>query len=216
MDFSDARFTYAWLGTSLEKTPTETPQAKIDALFILGSGSESPIYRAVALHRELSRSTLHRPPPIAFSSTGGVFGGNLVWGCTEMEHYRRVLEMEGIPRSAIVHPPKEKGTTNTLVEAQQAIPFLAGLLGFMQRHIVLCARPVHQRRAWLTFSKQHPGITYTNCPGEEPLSIELLPRIMGELKRIREYAAKGDIARCDIPARVIVTEEKLRAIGISG
>ncbi len=206
MNFVDARPAYRWL-----RIETEKFSARHDAIFVVGGGSEAPLYRAMELYENGYAKV------IAFTSCGGNFGGNLVWGHIELEYYRNFFQKRGVPPSALFSPRASgEWTNNTLDEARTAVPFLTRCLKSEPRNIILCSRPVHQRRAWLTFRKQHPGIKYTNCPGDELLSVELLPRIMGELKRIREYGYKGDTERCAIPDEVLIVEKKLLALGITG
>src|SRR3989344_3177068 len=196
MDFIDARPAYEWLAAhEFHEDVTEAwEESPSSVVFVVGSGSETAILAAKDLyHYERDRNPLH-DMRIAFISNGGGFGGNLLWGVPEVEHYAAVLRESGVPEKALLYPnDKSEWTTNTLVEAQGAVPFLTRRLGFRPEHIILCIRPVHQRRALLTFFKQHTNIRYLICcsADDEPLSTELLPRILGEIKRIREYGAKG-------------------------
>ncbi len=159
---------------------------KSSAIFILGGSSLSPVYRAAELfHAGLA-------PTIAFISIGGRFGGETLWGKPEYEKYREVLLEKGVPPDAIVSAGK---STNTLVEAQQAIPFLREM-GIEPKKLILCSRPCHQRRAWATFAKQHADIEYVNCPGDETetmFEMTEITRMIQEMDRLVEYGQKGDI-----------------------
>ena len=69
---------------------------------------------------------------------------------------------------------------------------------------------MHQRRAAATFQKQHPDVQYFNRPDGEPLTVELLPRLVQEVDRLQEYGKKGDIEMQVIPTDVLETVEKIR------
>ena len=126
--------------------------------------------------------------------------------------YKEKLVECGVPEHDIFFPTAEEATTNTLAEAKGAIPFIERRLGRTAKRIILCSRAVHQRRTWATFRRQHPGITYINRPGFEMLSVELLPRIVQEVDRLREYGAKGDLEPQEIPEEVSEICEQIRAV----
>ena len=206
MEFIDARPAYEWLGMD-DNAPYGL---SVPLIFVLGNGSEGPVRHAASIVRRFALPL----PNIGVTSLGGKFGGNILWGCTEMRRYRAILEEAGVPPRAILNPPEEDGTTNTLIEAQQAIPLVAMRLAPRPHRIILCSRPVHQRRAWLTFCKQHPNIRFYNSPCEETLTVELLPRILGEIKRIKEYGVKGDLQQCVVPDEVLFVEKELLRVGV--
>src|SRR3989344_259038 len=206
MEFIDVRPAYQWLRAEAELS--DFPR---DVIFVLGGASETPLYRAA----ELFRHGYARARVIAFTSNGGTFGGNLLWGIPEVEHYAARLQEFGVPKDSLVYPKNSsEWTSNTLAEAQAAIPFLKRCIGCEPSEVILCARSVHQRRAWLTFLKQSPNIRFHNAPCEEVLTVELLPRILGEIKRIREYGAKGDLEKCAIPDDVLHIDQELARVGV--
>jgi hypothetical protein len=202
LEFINALLVYEFLAH------TNMPEGA-DAIFILGSGSLGPVRKAVELYK--SGFAKH----ICFTSLGGTFGGNIVFGESEIEIYRNELRRLRVPTRSIHSPPAGMGmpggTTNTLAEAQAALPFMETVLPRKPSRIILCSRSVHQRRAWATFCKQNPGILFTNAPDGELLTVELLPRLVQEVDRLREYGAKGDLDVQAIPDEVAETVEKLRA-----
>lgn len=118
---------------------------KADIIFILGGSTlSSAVHAAELYHNDYA-------PKIAFISIGGHFGGNRVWGIPEYVKYRETLNSLSIPDESILSAGLSE---NTLEEAKQAIPFLRGR-GIDPTKIILVSRPVHQRRAWATFSKQN-------------------------------------------------------------
>ncbi|TSA45669.1 YdcF family protein [bacterium] len=177
------------------------PLQEADAIFVLGAGSESPVRKSAELF--LKGYSSH----IIFVSNGGVSGGNIIWDMSEVKYYRRVLKEFSVPETALVYPKEEKNmTSNTLMEAKYSVPFMRER-DLNPKKIILVSRPVHQRRAALTFKKQYPEIELINCPSEEPLVVELVPRMLGEIERLQLYSEKGDIVHEEIP------EDILRAYG---
>jgi len=178
----------------------EDSPKKSDVIFILGGSSISPVYKAHELYQD------GYAPIIAFTSTGGVFGGEEVFGMPENEKYKEVLLGLGIPENAMI---SEGTTTNTLVEARRAIVFIREN-GIEPNKVILVSRPIHQRRAFSTFVKQHPDVKYINCPASESLNEDDVKRLPGEIERLIKYAAKGDIIENEIPKNVLKACEVLR------
>ncbi len=111
---------------------------------------------------------------------------------SENEKYRRVLIELMVPSEAIVSDGR---STNTLMEAQIAISFLKEN-GLNPKKVILVSRPVHQRRAFLTFFKQYSHVHYINCPAREVFNDgdeKIARRIVQEIQRIWMYYNKGDI-----------------------
>ncbi len=169
---------------------------RADAIFILGGSSTAPIEKAVELYRS------GFAPKIAFISIGGRFGGEKVWGMPEHEKYKKVLLEKGIPDKDILSEGK---TGNTLAEAQEALPFLLSQ-GVDAKKLILVSRPLHQRRAFATFSIQHPEVKYINCPADEKLDMmdtNVRQRLVQEAERLLDYATQGDLEKQEIPPEVL-------------
>jgi hypothetical protein len=79
----------------------------VDAIFILGSGSLGPVKKAAELYH------LGAAKHIAFTSAGGNFGGNIVFGRQECDAYADELLKLKVPGKCIRYPFKDKRTTNT-------------------------------------------------------------------------------------------------------
>jgi|SRR3989344_3977839 len=180
--------------------------AVADALFVLGNSSVGPIRKAAELY------FIGYAPKIVFTSIGGTYGGNFIWDMPETEYYFKYLKRsEGIPEEDIVYARDGcDQTTNTLSEAKLAIPFMEKN-GINPRKVILVSRAVHQRRALLTFRKQHPEITFFSCSDREPLTGEIVPRMLAEVERIRKYGANGDLQVEEIPREVLDACEVLRS-----
>lgn len=180
---------------SLEDRPE-----KADIIFILGSSTLAPVIRAAELYHA------GYAPNIAFISIGGRFGGDHVWGIPEYVKYRETLNNLSVPERAIFSTGL---STNTLEEAKQAIPFLREQ-GIDPTKIILVSRPVHQRRAWATFSKQYPAIKFINCPAQEHIEDIEPDRIVAEIDRLILYGIKGDLLTTEIPVDILDSVEKIR------
>ena len=85
---------------------------RADVIFVLGNSSDGPVRKAAALYKA------GYAPKIAFTSSGGTFGGNVIWDMAEAEYYSRMLRELGISEEAMFYPKdKRDETTNTLMEA---------------------------------------------------------------------------------------------------
>lgn len=187
---------FDWL--SLHDEPTEAA-----AIFVLGADRLEPVKRAVALFKA------GYAPYIAFISIGGTYGGKKVFGMPEHEKYRKVLLESGIPESAIL---SEGLSTNTLEEAQRALPFLKKKGAKVDR-MILCSRPVHQRRAWATFQKQNASTKFINCPAFEIFDTtdeSLSARMIQEVERLEKYARQGDLVEQTFSPEVLKAIETIR------
>ncbi len=178
----------------------DTPEPS-DVIFVLGGSTLAPTTKAAELYKA------GYAPKIAFTGVNGTFGGN-----TELleihEQYREALKGV-IPEEAIL---SEGLATNTLNEAQSSIPFLKER-GVDPQKIILVSRPVHQRRAFATFKKQHPEVKYINCPADEPLDVhdvETRKRLVAEAERLLDYAKQGDIEKQEIPYEVMRAAATIR------
>lgn len=172
-----------------------------DAIFVLGGSSLAPVERAYELYKA------GYAPKIAFTGIGGTFGGN---GIPHHEEYRQVLlKKDGISEDAIL---SQGIATNTLNEAQTAIPFLREN-GINPIKVILIARPVHQRRAFATFKKQNPEVAFINCPGDEPLDLQdpsTRERLVAEAERLLDYSKKGDIEKQEISSTLLRAAATIR------
>jgi uncharacterized SAM-binding protein YcdF (DUF218 family) len=188
----------------------DTPR-KADVIFVLGGSSLEPVRKAAELYKG------GFAPKVAFISTGGTYGGEKVFGMKEHEKYWDVLIEAGVAPKDII---TEGLTTNTLVEAQQAIPFIKGHF-IDAKSMILVSRPFHQRRAFATFSQQHPEIEYINCPADEASNledIEVGKRLVEEIERLLDYSSDKkepdpkykDILKLDIPTEVLKAAAFLR------
>jgi uncharacterized SAM-binding protein YcdF (DUF218 family) len=183
---------------------TDPPQAA-DIIFIFGGATLDPALKAIELYMANYASK------IAFVSKGGGTFSDKNDPTSEVKRYMQVLLDKKISQQDIIC---EELSSNTLQEAQKAIPFLKKN-GLDPQTMILVSRPVHQKRAWATFAKQWPEINYINCPADEQLDMgdnKLLLRLVQETERLVKYGTKGDLVPQDIPEKVLVAVELLKKI----
>lgn len=172
------------------------------AIFVLGGASLKSVEKAKELYDR------GFAPKIAFISGTGTFSGSKEWGMPEAQKYHEELIEMGVPESAIVYQSDpQKQSTNTLNEAQEAIPFL-NENGINPQKLILVSRPIHQRRAFLTFVQQHPEVEkFINCPADEPLNLNdpnQISFLISETERLLDYGVKKhDIQRPVIPYEIL-------------
>ncbi|MBE2268110.1 MAG: YdcF family protein [Anaerolinea sp.] len=130
--------------------------------------------------------------------------------------FHRYLRSMGIPDEAI-HVMSD--STNTLEDVLLGIPVLQQMIPDLSR-ITLVTRPIHQRRALATSRKAYPQYSYISSPAAEAVasldddsfwSREQVHRTLGEIERLKRYAAKGDIEAQVIPVDVELSVRNLIA-----
>jgi uncharacterized SAM-binding protein YcdF (DUF218 family) len=108
----------------------------------------------------------------------------------------------GIPEAAFL---LEENATNTRDNIQFSIPLIEAALGFASiSRILFVCKAFHARRVLMTARRFYPGhIQYLFYPVKDERAIEkgnwwqdsvAFERVMAELRRIADYALKGDIS----------------------
>lgn len=172
---------------------------RADLIVGLGSDSADVADHAATLHR------LGLAPLILFSGGRGRLTGALPG--TEAEFLKeRAIECGVAPEDILL----EATSTNTL----ENIRFTAALLrrgGLEPRRVILITQPVLQRRAWATALRQWREVECLNCPppanagldwGDPDRIARIQALALGEIERLRRYAATGDIEPQRLPAGV--------------
>lgn len=171
----------------------DTPE-KAEAIFLCGGSTLSPPDKAAELYRRGFAKD------IFFLTKGGTFSLPQWKGQESLVYYKR-LKLLGIPKE-LIH--WKMSCINTLEEAQQSVPFIKSF-GINPKTVILISRPVHQRRAYATFKKQHPTVTFISVPGDEVFHLDhdLVIRLDGELERLQTYAQKGDLEPQHLDKKVL-------------
>ena len=170
--------------------------APADVIFVFGSRALEVPRRAADLYAAgLSRRIL----------VSGRFGPMTegVFGKPEALVFKDELMRHGVPAGAI---RTEVEAGNTLENVRFGMSVLQAA-GERPRSALLVAKAFAMRRCVATFVRQYPAVTTRSCPPQGPLvrhrdrSREAFAnRLVGELRRLDQYGAAGDIQVAEIPA----------------
>jgi uncharacterized SAM-binding protein YcdF (DUF218 family) len=130
---------------------------------------------------------------------------------SEAHHYAQLMISSGVPENAII---LEENASNTLENVLFGIEKLTKA-GHNIRSLVLVGVPWLMRRARATVAKQFPDIEIGTESFEPPLDMidEIrVARLVGEVDRLIEYHAKGDLHCPIIPKNVRLATERLRQL----
>ena len=186
---------------------------KSDAILVLGSHDLRVAERGAQLFLE------HWAPLLIFS--GGL--GNLtrgVWDQPEADRFAEIAVRMGIPREKILI---ENRSTNTGENIRFTKDLLAKLRLNPQR-LILVHKPYMERRAFATFRKvwpekqgfvTSPQMSFEDYPNQEISKREVIGIMVGDLQRIRVYAAKGFQIPQKIPSDVWAAGQTLIQWGYS-
>ncbi|GGA90275.1 hypothetical protein GCM10011491_17710 [Brucella endophytica] len=143
-------------------------------------------------------------PKLVFTGKSGNWTEGL-YEKSEAETFADVAIAEGVPEKAILIEPK---ATNI----GENIRFSHDLLGNALKRVIIVTKPQTQRRALATIGKQWPrveaSITAPPVPFEEQPTADypfekLVHEMVGDVKRIRDYPAKGFQIPQTVPPRVM-------------
>lgn len=179
---------YSYLGVA-------DPVKQADVIFICGGSSLLPVKKAAELY-ELGLAS-----KIVVISNWGTFSAPETKAKGEAYQFARELMRLGVPKKDIYW---QSLIGNSLEEAREALPFMQKH-GLNPKTILLVDRPVHQRRAWATFTKWNPEIKFINVPADEPLkeNKETKERVIAELERLVKYAQDGSLTKQEFPPEVL-------------
>ena len=185
--------------------------AKADCIVVLGSHDIRVAERGTQLLLD------GWAPLVLFS--GGL--GNLMKGVgneTEADKFAKVARAMGVPSEKILI---ENRSTNT----GENVTFSRKLLeerGIVSRVVIAVQKPYMERRTYATFRKQwpevnvamtSPQISFEKYPTEEISKDDVISLMVGDLKRIKEYSAKGFQIPQEIPDEVWNAYLKLVELG---
>ncbi|MBB2972437.1 YdcF family protein [Mesorhizobium sp. RMAD-H1] len=169
-----------------------------DAIIGLGSYDLRVASRAAALYRE------GLAPILLFTGKSGNWTEGL-YEKSEAEAFAEVAIAEGVPRNAIRIEPN---ATNI----GENIRFSHDLLGDDLRSVIIVTKPQTQRRALATIARQWPEVeALITAPltsfEEQPTSAypfeKLVHEMVGDLKRMLDYPAKGFQIAQPVPTEVM-------------
>ncbi|MGH9807893.1 MAG: YdcF family protein [Terriglobia bacterium] len=165
--------------------------APVDLALVLGSPSISNMDPAIVLYKT---GLTQR---IVITGRGPVDEGEPEWRV-----YQRYAVKAEIPGEAIIIEREARSTLENFVLTEV---ILAREIGWERiRSIAICTKPFHTRRAYMTARRFFPGhVELLMIPPEDPGDIHATDwwqtalgreRVLHELRRIGDYALKGDLA----------------------
>lgn len=176
----------------------ESSMPNCDAIFIFGHVDKRIAQHAGDLFLK------KKAPKIII--TGGIGGaGRVPLGFrSEASYFLSILKEMDIPEEAIIFEEKSTNTLeNVLFGAEKAKE-----AGLNVKSLILVSLPLLLKRAKVTFSKQYPDIKIYGSHFDYKDFINWdntswFKRLLEEVDRLDDYAEKGDIAKVDIPMKVI-------------
>lgn len=139
---------------------------------------------------------------------------------SEAETFADVAIAKGVPREAIFLEPR---STNTGENIQFSRALLAEQ-GIDPQSFIVVQKPYMERRAYATFMRNWPGkdirmasppLSWQDYPTATLTRDIIIPILVGDLQRIRDYPARGFQIPQDIPDEVWSSFEELVRRGFS-
>jgi uncharacterized SAM-binding protein YcdF (DUF218 family) len=157
-----------------------------------------------------------------------IFSGGLggvtrrLWSEPEADQFARIAESMGVPADKILVENKSANTGENVLFTRQ----LLAERGIDLRRFILVQKPYMERRAYATFRKVWPEkevlVTSPRVSLDEYLATyshgslsehDVISIMVGDLQRIREYAARGFQIHQEIPDDVWEAYRRLVAAG---
>ena len=168
----------------------ENAPESVDLVLVLGSPSISNILPAVYLHSQGLADL------IVISGHGPNHDSLPEW-----KIYSDFALNAGVEKSSILIEPNARNTHENFVLSSNLIE---QAIGWRQiKKIAICCKPIHTRRALMTARRNIPkSVEILMLPPNHPSDIHAYDwwqtskgrdRVFGEIRRIGEYASKGDI-----------------------
>jgi uncharacterized SAM-binding protein YcdF (DUF218 family) len=191
------------------------PLQQADAILVLGSHDTRVAVRAAELW------LAGYAPLLVFSGgLGRLTEGN--WTEAEADKFAGIAISMGVPESQILIENRSTNTGENIALSYQ----LLQERGVPLKKLILVQKPYMERRTYATFLKQWPGpkveimvtspqISFEDYPNEEVSREQVTHIMLGDLQRIKLYAAKGFQVYQEIPAQVWEAFEKLKQKGFT-
>ena len=182
--------------------------APADVIFVFGSQDFAVPARAAELYRDG-----HAPWILVTGSFGRMM--RQVFAKPEALVFKDRIQAAGVPEAVIV---AETEATNTLENTRLGMAAL-GRQGVRPRSALLVAKGFVMRRAVATFTRQCPDLQVRPCPPAGGLReardrgrSAFAERLVAELDRLEQYAARGDISPEPIPPTVRAAARRIAAM----
>lgn len=192
-----------WTYLSVNEEPR-----RADLIFVFGGLDLAVPRRAAELFR------LHFADRVLVTGALGPLNRD-VFEKTEAETFSDEMVRCGVDPSAIF---LEKTATNTLENVLRGMK-VAAEQGLQAREVILTAKPFLMRRCLATFQRHQPQVKTTCCPPTGSV-IQFIDRdrtkfgsrLIAELKRLKDYGEKGDIAVQPVPDSVNEAVRRLESV----
>lgn len=202
---NELRQVFRWTKLLRNFTARRDSLRKSDIIFVFGSNRPEVAWKAAELYgRDLSERIIF---------TGGI-GGRL--GVSPILPEANFLTCEavrcGVPLETMLVEPE---STDTQKNIENAFQILRENNIYVQQ-IIAVAQPAQQLRQWATLMKRVSYVTALNCsadielPSEGDKLLEESCLVVGEVRRLLEYPAKGFIIEVPIPQDTLNTYLLLR------
>jgi uncharacterized SAM-binding protein YcdF (DUF218 family) len=129
--------------------------------------------------------------------------------------FKDEMTTHGVPAAVIT---TEVDAGNTLENVRFGMSALLAA-GEAPRSALLVAKTFVMRRCLATFARQHPGVTARGCPPAGSLTTQrdrpraaFAARLVGELRRLDQYGATGDIESQQTPRAVLEAARQVEAL----
>jgi len=187
--------------------------SEADAIIVLGSSDVRPAAWAGRLFLE------GRAPRIVFSGARGRYTAK--WPKTEAATFADEAARIGVPRDRMLLEDRSTNTGENIIFSRR----LVESLGIEAERWILVQVPFMQRRALATFRHYWPGksvtassppIPFETYEASGPSREYLLERLVGEIRRMLEYPARGLQAPDPVPEAVRAAWRELIGLGVGG
>ncbi len=182
--------------------------APSDVIFVFGSRDLAVARRAAELY------TVGLAPRVLVTGLLGPMTER-VFDKPEALVFKDELTRLGVPDHAIT---TEVRAGNTLENVRFGMTALAAA-GQTPRSALLVAKVFVMRRCLATFARQHPEVDVRGCPPAGSLAaqrdrprVAFAARLVGEMRRLDEYGASGDIEPQVIPETVREAARRVKVL----
>jgi uncharacterized SAM-binding protein YcdF (DUF218 family) len=152
-------------------------------------------------------------PRILFSGNVGLLTRGQ-FAKSEAETFADVAAARGVPREAMLLEPRSTNTGENIRFSREVL----AQHGLDPQSLIVVQKPYMERRAYATFMRQWPGkeilmssppIPWREYPTESLTREVIIPILVGDLQRIRDYPARGFQIPQEIPDEVMLAYEEL-------
>jgi uncharacterized SAM-binding protein YcdF (DUF218 family) len=178
-----------------------------DLILVLGSNDLRVAEHAADLYQR------GLAPRMLFSGNVGLLTREQ-FAKSEAETFADVAAARGVPRDAMLLEPNSTNTGENIRFSREVL----ARHGLDPQSLIVVQKPYMERRAYATFMRQWPGkdilmssppISWREYPTQTLTREVIIPILVGDLQRIRDYPARGFQIPQEIPDAVMTAYEEL-------